>query len=85
MTLIESRPSELIRIKLEFMKPFRATNTAEFTFAPEGDRTIVTWSMTGRNSFIGKAIGLFMDMDRMIGQFENGLAQIQAVVEATPR
>jgi hypothetical protein len=86
MTLIESRPSELIRIKLEFMKPFRATNTAVFTFAPEGDRTIVTWSMTGRNSFIGKAIGLFMDMGRMIGgQFEKGLAQIQAVVEATPR
>ena len=35
MTIIESRPSELIRVKLEFFKPFAATNTAEFTFKPE--------------------------------------------------
>lgn len=31
MTLTESRPNDLIRIKLEFLKPFEATNTAEFT------------------------------------------------------
>ena len=31
MTITESRPSELVRIKLEFLKPFEATNTAEFT------------------------------------------------------
>ena len=36
MTITESRPSELVRIKLEFLKPFAATNTAEFTFEPEG-------------------------------------------------
>src|SRR3989441_12654487 len=45
MTLTESRPSDLVRIKLEFKKPFRATSLAEFTFKPEGNRTIVTWSM----------------------------------------
>ena len=44
MTITESRPSELIRITLEFQKPLRATNTAEFTFKPEGDHTLVTWS-----------------------------------------
>ena len=36
MTLKESRPSDLIRIKLEFLRPFKATNTAEFTFKPDG-------------------------------------------------
>src|SRR5262245_30033998 len=35
MTLTESRPSDLVRIKLEFIKPFKATNTTEFTFKPE--------------------------------------------------
>src|SRR5487761_2231783 len=29
MTLLESRASELIRIQLEFFKPFKAVNTAE--------------------------------------------------------
>ncbi|HEX2502008.1 MAG TPA: SRPBCC family protein [Methylomirabilota bacterium] len=82
-TITESRPNELIRIRLEFARPFKATSTAEFAFRAEGDRTAVTWSLTGRNSFMVKAIGLFMDMDRMIGgNFEQGLAQMRSVAEA---
>src|SRR5437016_6062720 len=83
MTITESRPSDLIRIKLEFFKPFAATNTAEFTFKPEGNQTAVTWSMTGNNNFIAKAVHLFMNMDKMVGgQFEKDLAQMGSVVEA---
>ena len=86
MTLTESRPTKLIRIKLEFLKPFRATNTAEFTFKPDGDRTVVTWTMTGEKNFIAKAVGLVMNMDRMVGgQFETGLARMKSVVEAAPK
>jgi Polyketide cyclase / dehydrase and lipid transport len=82
MTLTESRPSDLIRIKLEFLKPFPATNTAEFVFEPEGEHTVVTWSMTGRNTFVAKAVHMIMDMDRMIGgNFEKGLADMKSVVE----
>ena len=83
MTIVESRPSDLVRIKLEFLKPFRATNTAEFTFKPEGDRTAVTWSMTGHNNFMAKAVHLFINIDKMIGDdFERGLAQMKQVAEA---
>jgi len=83
MTLTESRPSDLIRIKLEFFKPFAGTNIAEFTFKPAGNQTVVTWSMTGKNNFMAKAIHLFMNMDKMIGgQFETGLAQMKSIVEA---
>ena len=83
MTITESRPSDLIRIKLEFFKPFAATNTAEFTFKPEGNQTAVTWSITGNNNFLAKAVHLFMNMDKMVGgQFEKGLAQMGSVVEA---
>lgn len=83
MTIEESRPYEHIRIKLEFLKPFAATNTAEFTFKPEGDQTQVTWSMYGENNFMAKAIGLFMDMDKMIGgNFEQGLADMKAISES---
>src|SRR5713226_1472049 len=86
MTLIESRPTELIRIKLEFLRPFKGTNIAEFTFKPEGDQTVVTWTMTGENNFIAKAVSLVMNMDRMVGgQFEKGLARMKSVVEAAPK
>ncbi|KAB2842167.1 SRPBCC family protein [bacterium] len=83
MTLTESVPNQRIRINLEFFKPFAATNTAEFTFQPEGDKTLVTWSMSGKNNFMAKAIGLVMSMDKMIGgMFEKGLADMKAIVES---
>lgn len=86
MTIIESRPSEQIRIKLEFVRPFAGTSTAEFTFKPEADRTAVTWSLDCRNNFPAKAMGLVMNMDRMIGaDFEKGLAQMKSIAEAAPR
>ena len=85
-TIIESRPSELIRIRLEFVRPFAGTSTATFTFRPEGDRTAVSWTLDGRNSFPAKAMDLVMNMDKMIGDdFEKGLAQMKAIAEAAPR
>jgi len=84
MTITESRPSELIRIKLEFLKPIEGNSIAEFTFKPEGSQTAVTWSMAGENNFTAKAIHLIMNMDKMIGgQFEKGLADMKSIVEAT--
>jgi hypothetical protein len=86
MTITESRPSDLIRVKLEFFKPFTATNLAEFTFKPEGNQTAVTWSMSGKNNLMAKALHLFMNMDKMVGgQFEQGLAQMKTVLEAAPK
>ena len=86
MTITDSRPSDLIRIKLEFFKPFAATNQSEFTFKPEGDQTVVTWSMTGTNNFMAKAVHLFMNMDKMVGgQFEKGLVHMKATAEATAK
>jgi uncharacterized protein YndB with AHSA1/START domain len=82
-TITESRPNDLVRLKLEFVRPFTATNDVEFTFRSEGDQTSVTWDMTGRNNFMSKAFCLFVNMDRMVGgDFEKGLAQLKAVVEA---
>jgi uncharacterized protein YndB with AHSA1/START domain len=83
MTITESKPVESICFRLDFEKPMKATNTAEFTFKNEGGQTVVTWSMSGTNSFGGKIFGLLMNCDKMIGgQFEKGLASLKATVEA---
>jgi hypothetical protein len=85
MTITESRPAELVRIKLEFIKPFAAVNDTVFRFQPSGDGTTVTWTMSGRNNFVSKAMCLFVNMDRMVGgMFEQGLAQMKTVVERRP-
>ena len=84
MTITESRPNELIRFNLEFIKPMAGTSTAEFSFKPEGNQTSVTWSMSGKNNFIAKAMCLFMNMDTMVGgEFEKGLSSLKSIVEAS--
>lgn len=85
MTILESRPNELIRINLEFIKPFESTNATEFTFKPDGDEIMVAWTMSGQNNFMSKAFGMFMDVETMVGgDFERGLAAMKAKVENAP-
>ena len=85
MTLIESRPSDLIRIKLDFIKPLEDTSTTEFAFKGDAKGTEVTWSMSGHKNFISKAFCMFMSVDKMVGgDFEKGLAALKSVVEAPP-
>jgi Polyketide cyclase / dehydrase and lipid transport len=82
-TIVESRPNELIRIKLDFVKPFASTSLAEYTFRAEGNQTTVTWSMAGEKNFATKAICLIVSMDKMVGgDFEKGLADLKKVSEA---
>lgn len=86
MTIIESVPDNLIRIKLDFIKPFEGTSTTEFKFTREDEQTVITWSMFGKNNFIGKAMGLVMNCDKMVGdQYEKGLANLKSVVEGAKK
>src|SRR5262245_18518393 len=45
MTLAESKQDELVRIQVDFVKPFEGGNISEFAFRPEGGLTAVTWTM----------------------------------------
>lgn len=82
-TIVDSRPDELVRMRLDFLEPHEATSTADFTLRPEGDGTSVTWSVSGHNSFMVKAVHLVMDMDGMVGGlFEQGLANLDAQARA---
>jgi hypothetical protein len=83
MTIVDSRPSSGIKIRIEFIKPFTATNDATFGFTPASGGTRVTWGMDGRNNFMMKAMHLFMDMDQMVGaDFERGLSAMKTAVES---
>jgi uncharacterized protein YndB with AHSA1/START domain len=86
LTITESRPYDLVRMRLDFVKPIAGTDTAEFTFRPEGGETVVTWSMYGKQSFLGKAVCLFMDMEKMVGgNFEKGLSNMKSIAEGTAK
>ena len=82
MEIMESAPSSKIAIQLDFIKPFEAHNTAEFTLAPNGGSTDINWAMLGHKPFLFKVMSVFMDMDKMIGKdFEKGLANLKAITE----
>ena len=82
MEIIEADPPAKIAIQLDFLRPLETRNTAEFTLRPDGDATTVTWAMFGPSPYVSKVIGIFVDMDGMIGKdFEAGLANLKALVE----
>lgn len=81
MTITESRPNDLVKMRLDFTKPMQATNITEFTFKPDGAGTEVTWAMSGTNNFLARAMCLVFNGDKMVGgQFEQGFANMNAVV-----
>src|SRR6201996_4296598 len=84
MEILDASSPSKITIKLDFLKPFEAHNTAEFTFVPDRDAgaTNVIWVMRGPSSFMSKVMQVFMDFDKMIGRdFETGLANLKTLAE----
>jgi len=79
--LDDPAPSKVV-IKLDFIKPFEGHNVATFLLVPRGDVTDVTWTMDGPSPFVAKLMGVFTNMDKMIGSdFEAGLANLKAAAE----
>jgi hypothetical protein len=82
MEILEAPAPSRVTIKLDFSRPFEGHNTADFTLEPQGDATKVSWAMHGPALFVGKVMGIFIDMDAMIGKdFEAGLANLKALAE----
>lgn len=82
MEIAESTPPSKLTIKLNFVKPFEASNLVNFTLTPGAGGTEVAWRMEGRNNFMSKLMQVFMSMDKMVGpDFEAGLANLKAAAE----
>ncbi|UVE17679.1 SRPBCC family protein [Pseudomonas sp. LS44] len=83
-TIVLSRPGELVRMQLEYLKPFRMSSVAEFQLHPADAGTRVVWTLDGPSNFVSKAMGLVFNMDKMVGgDFELGLQQLRERVATT--
>lgn len=81
-TIVESVPNQLVRIKLEYVKPMNMTQDSRYILATVDDRSFVTWKVEGRNDFIGRIMCIFVNMDKMVGSmFEKGLLNLKTLVE----
>ena len=82
MEIVESIAPSKVGLKLDFLQPFEAHNTVNFTLVPAGEITNVTWAMQGPTPYFAKIIHVFMDMDSMVGKdFEAGLANLKVAAE----
>ena len=83
MTIAQSQEPTSVRLDLDFLKPFKASNVVEFTFQPQGRDTVVSWTMTGKDTFVTKIFCLLCNRDKMCGDmFEQGLAKLKGVCES---
>ena len=82
MLITGARPNQEVNIKLDFIRPFQATSTTGFAMEPTHGGTKTTWTMSGENGFMMKAISLFHDMGDDIGKdFDKGLLALKTVSE----
>lgn len=82
MEITESSPSTAVTMKLQFQKPFVATNVAQFSMVAAGNTTQVTWAMTGCNGYVHKLMSIVFNMDKMVGgEFAKGLDNLKTLVE----
>jgi hypothetical protein len=82
MTIEENVPGQKVRMKLEFVKPMASTAACTLSLAGTPTGSFVTWSMDGNHNFLGKAFGMFMDMDKMLGaDIEKGLVRLKTAAE----
>lgn len=81
MEILDAQPQK-VTIKLDFLAPFEAHNTAEFVLEPQGDSTKLTWAMFGPANYMSKVMSVVMSMDKMVGpDFEAGLANLKGLAE----
>lgn len=82
-TIVESVPNERVAIDLAYTRPMTMSQYAEYLVKAEGDKSVVTWRVKGKNTFVGRIMCVFFDMDKMVGgMFEKGLSNLKRIVES---
>src|SRR5262249_6437308 len=82
-TIVESVPNQKVGIRLEYTKPMNMVQDSEYLVKTDGQASVVTWKVTGKNNFVGRLMCAFMDMDKMVGgMFELGLSNLKKLVES---
>jgi effector-binding domain-containing protein len=81
--IVAIETNKSVRTKLTFLEPMEAVNESTYDLEDLGDSTRITWGLQGENDFLGRVMGLFKVMDRMIGpDFERGLSNLKGLAEA---
>lgn len=83
MAITEATENNHVRLQLEFIRPWQATNMVEWRIDDDNGQRRITWSMDGANeTIVMRLFAMFMNMDKMVGKdFEKGLQNLKEIVE----
>lgn len=82
-TISAVEPLKRVGIELEYTKPMEMRQHSDYLVEPQGNQTLVTWRVTGNNTFPGRVACLFMNIDKHVGGlFEQGLTKLKTIVES---
>ncbi len=75
-------PNQKVVTQITYTKPMEFSQISEFLLIPEGDSTIMRWTVSGHKIFISRLMCMFMDLDKYLGgEFEKGLKKLKSTVE----
>lgn len=81
MEILDVQPNKII-IQLDFIRPMKTRNTAEFLLDASSDSMNVTWAMNGPMNLMSKVMCMFVSMDSLVGKdFETGLQNLKSLAE----
>lgn len=82
-TITAVTPNERVESHLKFIRPWESESDAYINLEDADGGTKVTWGFKGSTPFPMNAMGLFMNMDKMLGaEFEKGLDRLKEQTEA---
>lgn len=85
MTITAAAMPRRVDIDLQFIEPMASSSQTRFEIAPDGSGSRVRWTMTGHSPYFLKLMGVFVNLDSMLGKdFDTGLTQLKQVAEAQP-
>jgi hypothetical protein len=81
LTVKDVTPSK-VTLNLNMTRPMTANNIVEYSLAPQGNATNMTWALHGPMPLISKVMCVFMSLDKMVGgDMERGLKDLKALAE----
>jgi Polyketide cyclase / dehydrase and lipid transport len=82
LEIVETQAPTRVVLTLDMLEPIQGHNLVTYSIRPDGNGSEVSWAMDGDCGFVGKLMGIFFNMDKMIGKdFSTGLADLKALVE----
>lgn len=82
MEITKASPDHVV-MRLIFVAPWQSESDAGFRIVDQGEQVAVTWTYDQQADFSAKLMGVFINMDDMLGaDYERGLRSLKATAEA---